>query len=240
MRLGFLFLNMINKIRYKLCNTLFGNKELLKAIALVLYSYHVNKTNVIKKYNAHKLSVLTKVSHKTVEKRVKTILDNGFASIEKGNLIFKSIVSKHKERNISLDKVNFASLKDVEKSLYGILLVIIQSRKDFCKSTIRRATDGRNYKEVKSAKLMLRKCCYKSEYREFGLSYHRIADFFGVSISSAFSYVRYAIKQGMIRMSRNFKSFYLPSVNKREVYGFTFTTKNYGYLIGANIYNIIS
>lgn len=218
---------------------LFGNKELLKALALVLYSYHCNNGNVIKKFNIHKLSKLTNASHKTVEKRINTILEQELGHIEKGNLVFHSVVSKHKDRNVSIEKINYTSLQDVEKSLYGILLVVIQSRKDYCKSTIRRATDGKSYKEIKSAKLMLRKCCYGIKYKEYGLSYHRIADFFGVSISSAFHYVQYAIKQGMIKMKRNFQSFYLPFVNKRHVEGFTFTTKNYGYIIGVNIYIII-
>lgn len=229
---------MVRRIRFNIANTLFNNKELLKAVALLVYSYHCNQGNVIKDYNAHKLSVLTGASHKTVTARVNTLLEYGYCSMEKGNLVFKSIVSRHKERNISLEKINFASLKDVEKSLYGILVVIIQSRKDFCKGTVRRAYDGKDYKEIKSARLILRKFRYGSEYKEFGLSYRKIAACLGVSIKSAFSYVKYAINQGMIKMTRNFKSFFLPNVNKREIEGFTFTTKNYGYIIGANIYSI--
>lgn len=229
---------MIKKIRYKVLNLLFGNKDLLKAIALMLYTYHCIKSNVIVNYNAHKLAKKIKVSHKTVTQRIKTLQEYNLCHYEKGHLIFKSVVSKHKDRNISIDKINYLSLKDVEKSLYGILLVIIQSRKDFCKGTIRRATNGHNYKEVKSAKLMLRKCRYEGEYKEYGLSYRKIAFYFGVSLKSAFMYVQYAVKQGMINLKRNFQSFFMPNVNKREIFGFTFTTKNYGYIIKANTYTI--
>lgn len=231
---------MIKKIRYKVLNSLFNNKELLKGMALMLYSYHCNESNVISNYNANKLSQKIKVSHKTITQRIKVLQKYNLCHIQKNNLIFNSIVSKHKDRNISIDKINYSSLKDVEKSLYGILLVVIQSRKDFCKGTIRRATKGRSYKEVKSARLMLRKCRYGDEYKEYGLSYRKIAIYFGVSLKSAFTYVQYAIKQGMVKLKRNFQSFFIPNVNKREIFGFTFTTKNYGYIIKANTYTINS
>ena len=229
---------MIKKIRFQIANELFGNKKLLKALAMLLFFYHKAAVNTVKDYNTHKLTKMLGISASTVNKRMATLREYGIAILEKDTLIFKSIVSKHRDRNISLEKINYSSLKDVEKSLYGILLVVIQSRKDYCRRTIRRAMNGKTFKEVKSARLILRRCGYGNEYKEFGLSYRRIARFFGCSIKSAFNYVRFALKQGMIEVKRNFQSFLLPSVNHREIEGYTFTTKNYGYIIGANIYNI--
>lgn len=229
---------MVKKIRFSIANGLFRDKESLKAIAFALFLYHVHGNNVVKRCTRNKLAAITGVHVKTIEKRVNTLLRLGYAKTEGSSLVLLSIVSKHSERNINITNICYDSLKDVEKSLYAVLLCIIQSHKDFCKRTILQAQNSRRYNDVKKARASQRRYGYGSSFCDFGLSYRRIAQKMGVSLKTAFMYVKYAVEKGFVSMQKHFLATFMPNVRKYPVPGYKFTTDNYAYNVGANTYTI--
>lgn len=220
---------------------MFGNKELLKAIAMFLLIKKRLGSNVIKEYSINKLSSLTGAHARTIKKRLRVLSQYGLISIENKTLTLRSVVSKHTKRNVKLgeDEMEYTSLKTVEYSLQAILVAQIQLRKDFAKRTIRNAHGAsRDYKVVKAARDLARKFGYGFEYIEMGLSYRTIAKRLGVSIKSAVEIVKFAVKRSILTKITHSIATYLPSVCGMEVYGYTFTTRNYGYNVLANSYSV--
>ena len=115
---------------------MFNNKELLKAIAMFLLIRKKLGSNVLKNYSINKLVNLLGAHSRTIKKRIRVLSQYGLLTIEGKTLVLRSIVSKHAKRNVKLGerKVEYSSLKSVEYSLQAILVVVIQSRKDFAQS----------------------------------------------------------------------------------------------------------
>ena len=220
---------------------MFNNKELLKAIAMCLLIRKKLGSNVLKNYSINKLVNLLGAHARTIKKRIRVLSQYGLLTIEGKDLVLRSIVSKHAKRNIKLGerKVEYSSLKSVEYSLQAILVVVIQSRKDFAQRTIRNAHGAsHDYKVVKAARDAARKFGFGFEYVEKGLSYKTIAKKLGVSIKTAVEIVKFAVKRTILKKTKHFISDYLPKVNFMEVSGYNFTTRNYGYKVMANTYSV--
>ena len=232
---------MNKNLRLRLALEMFGNKELLKAIAMFLLIRKRLGSNVIKNYSINKLVNLLGAHARTIKKRLRVLSQYGLVTIVGKTLMLRSIVSKHTKRNVKLGerKMEYSSLKNVEYSLQAILVVVIQNRKDFAKRTIRNAHGGsHDYKVVKAARDAARKFGYGFQYVEKGLSYKTIAKKLGVSIKTAFEIVKFAVKRTILKKETHFIQTYMQSVSKREVYGYTYTTHNYGYKILANSYSV--
>lgn len=235
--LGGLF--MVKNIRYSIINGLFGDKKSLKAIALLLFLYRKTGQNVICRWSYNKIAAITGAHTSTVKKRVETLVQMELVHFEGSTLVFRSVVSRHSDRNINIKNIKYDSLRDVEKSLYAILLCVIQARKDFCKRTIRQAQESRQYKVVKKARALIRRCGWGDSYCEHGLSYRGIAKKLGCSIKTAFDYVRFAVEKGFVLLENHFLRSFMKNVNKYPVPGFTFTTNNYAYKVSANTYTVL-
>lgn len=231
---------MIKNIRYSIVNGLFKDKASLKAIALLLFFYHRSGRNVLKNWSVNKLANVTGVHAYTIKKRIATLVDLGYAKVDGSSLVFLSVVSKHKDRNINISDICYDTIKDVEKSLYAILLCIVQSRKDFCKRTILQARTAKKFDVIKKARALKRKYGYGDTYTENGLSYKRIAQKLGISLKTAFDYVKYAVVKKFVAVQNHFHSTFMPKVGRYPVPCFTFTTNNYAYNVTANTYTIIS
>ena len=119
---------MIKNIRYSIVNGLFKDKASLKAIALLLFFYHRNGKNVLKNWSVNKLANVTGVHAYTIKKRIATLVDLGYAKVDGSSLVFLSVVSKHKNRNINISDICYDTIKDVEKSLYDTALLMVFSR----------------------------------------------------------------------------------------------------------------
>lgn len=236
----YFFINMVKKLRFSIANGLFRDKKSLKGIAFVLFFYHRFGQNVLKRWSYNKLATITGVHACTIKKRIDTLRQLGYVNIEGSSLIFRSVVSKHTERNINITNICYDTLKDVEKSLYAILLCIVQSHKDFCRRTILQARESRRIDVVKKARSIKRRYGYEESYRERGLSYKRIAQKFGVSLKTAFDYVKFAVKNGFVTLQNHFYATFMPLVGKYPVPGFMFTTHDYAYNVTANTYTITS
>lgn len=72
------------------------------------------------------------------------------------------------------------------------------------------------------------------------MSYKRIARKFGVSLKTAFGYVRYAVEKGFVMLQNHFCATFMPKVGGYPVPGYMFTTRNYAYNVTSNTYTIIS
>ena len=165
----------------------------------------------------------------------------GLVTIVGKTLMLRSVVSKHAKRNVKLGerKMEYSSLKSVEYSLQAILVVVVQSRKDFAKRTIRNAHGAsHDFNVIKAARDAARKFGYGFEYKENGLSYKTIARRLGVSVKTAVEIVKFAVKRTILKKTTHSIATYMQSVCGMEVYGYTFTTRNYGYKVLANSYSV--
>ena len=220
---------------------MFGNKELLKAIAMFLLIRKRLGSNILKDYSINKLVNLLGAHASTIKKRMHVLAQYGLVTIVGKTLMLRSVVSKHAKRNVKLGerKMEYSSLKSVEYSLQAILVVVVQSRKDFAKRTIRNAHGASyDFNVIKAARDAARKFGYGFEYKENGLSYKTIARRLGVSVKTAVEIVKFAVKRTILKKTTHSIATYMQSVCGMEVYGYTFTTRNYGYKVLANSYSV--
>lgn len=229
---------MNKNLRYRLALEMFGSNNLLKAVAMSLLVRKRTNTNIVKDFTINKLASITGMHATTVKKRLHTLKEYGLASYHGKNLVFRSLVSKHKQRNIRLAKIAYGKVKDIERSLQAILVAIIQMRKDFAKRTILTAHNGRNAKQVKRAQKLSRRYKWGFDYVERGLGYKKIAKTLGVCKATATKIVNYAIGRSILKKQTHYEYTFMPGVNYRYVEGFTFTTKNYGFVVKANTYEV--
>ena len=220
---------------------MFGNKELLKAIAMFLLIRKRLGSNILKDYSINKLVNLLGAHACTIKKRMHVLAQYGLVTIVGKTLMLRSVVSKHAKRNVNVGerKIEYSSLKSVEYSLQAILVVVVQSRKDFAKRTIRNAHGAsHDFNVIKAARDAARKFGYGFEYKENGLSYKTIARRLGVSVKTAVEIVKFAVKRTILKKTTHSIATYMQSVCGMEVYGYTFTTRNYGYKVLANSYSV--
>ena len=174
------------------------------------------------------------------------LLQNGWASIcgsTKKHLVINRLASSTNNRNVCIDRFCFNSFKDVYNSIRSFLAILIQARKDFIKRTIQIATNpkvGENCKAArKTVKRLVREGIIRDvEYKEYGLSYKRIAKELGNCARTAFRVMQYAIKKKLVVKHNNVEQIYAPKVFYRSIIGYTFATKNNIYRVYANTYTI--
>lgn len=220
---------------------MFGNKELLKAIAMLMFIRKQLGSSILRNYSINKLVSITGAHASTIKKRIRVLSQYNLVSVTDKTLVLRSIVSKHAKRNVKLGErfMKYSTLKEVEYSLQAMLVKELQNKKDFAKRTIRNAHgSSHDYKVVKAARDAARKFGYGNQYVEKGLSYKTIAKRLGVSIKTAVKIVKFAVKCTILKKTTHFLSTYLPKVNYMEGLGYTFTTYNYGYTVLANTYAV--
>lgn len=217
---------------------MFGSSNLLKAIAMALLVRKRTKGNIIKDFTINKLAELIGMHPTTIRKRLHTLKGYGLVSYQGKNLVFRSLVSKHKQRNVRLAKIVYGKVKDVERSLQAILVAIMQMKKDFVKRTILTAHNGRKAKDVKRAQKLERRHRWGSEYVEHGLGYKKIAKVLGVCKTTAVKVIEFATERKLLKKQTNYTWEYMPGVNFLDMreQGYTFTTRNYGCIVRANTY----
>lgn len=229
---------MFKFLRQSLASDMFGNKELLKAIAFSMFVRHTLNKSTIKNYSVNQIVAATGIHACTVKKRMGTLSEMGLVIISDNRAVFRSLVSKHTKRNIRITKICYKSLKTVEKSLQAILVALLQLRKEFVKRVIRTARNGRSPKQVKAAQKLSRKHGLPNTYTERGMSYKNIARKLNVSVKSAVEIVKFAVKRRILTKFTHFEATFMPGVRRREVDGYLFTTRNYAFNVSANTYSV--
>ena len=229
---------MNKNLRYRLALEMFGSTKLLKAIAMSLLVRKRTNTNIVKNFTVNKLKEITGMHSTTIKKRLHTLNEYGLVSYSGKNLVFRSLVSRHKQRNVRLAKIAYGKVKDIERSLQAILVAIIQIRKDFAKRTILTAHNGRNAKQVKRAQKLSRRYKWGYDYVERGLGYEKIAKTLRCCKATATKIVNFAIGRSILKKETHYDYTFMPGVNYMYVDGYTFTTKNYGFIVRANTYQV--
>ena len=225
-------------IRRSLIIECFCNNELLKALAMAYLIKHRTKSSNIRHYSINLIRTITGIHAVTIKKRLQTLNEYGLILIEKDNLIIRSTVSKHAKRNMNIGQMDFTNVKTVERSLQALQVVFLQQRKDFCKHTIHNAHSGFNPKKIKAARKACRKYGFGDKYVERGLSYATIARKLGLSVTTAFSVVKYGTVKKYFKKFTHFVGTLLKGVCGMDIEGYTFTTKNYGFQVQANTYTV--
>lgn len=231
---------MNKNLRYRLAIEMFRSGKLLKAIAMSLLVRKRVKGNVIKDFTINKLVSITGMHATTIKKRLSTLKEHGLVSYHGKGLVFRSLVSKHKQRNVRLAKMAYGKVKDVERSLQAILVALMQIRKDFVKRTILTAHNGRNAKEVKRAQKLSRRYKWGNDYVERGLGYGKIAKALNICKATAVKVIKFATKRAILGKKNNYDWYFMPGVNYLDMkeYGYTFTTKNHACVVRANTYTV--
>lgn len=216
----------------------FGDKELLKALAMAYLIKHRTKSSNIRHYSINLIHSITGIHAVTIKKRLQTLNEYGLILIEKDNLIIRSTVSRHSKRNMNIGRMDFTSVKTVERSLQALQVVFMQQRKDFCKHTIHNAHSGFNFKKIKAASKACRKYGFGDKYVERGLSYVTMARKLGLSVTTVFNIVKQGIRRKYFKKLTHFAWTVLKGVCGMDIQGYTFTTKNYGFQVQANTYKV--
>lgn len=225
-------------IRRTLVQDTFRNIQLLKALAMVYFIKHKIKSSNIRRWSINFIHELTGLHATTIRKRLQTLKAYGLILIEGENIIFRSTVSKHNDRNVNIGRMDFTSVMSVQKSLQALQIVLIQLRKDYCKHTIRTAKHGKSFTKVKAAKAACRRYGFGEIYREFGLSYATMAKKIGNSVQTIFNTVKFGVKKKYFSKENHFVSTKMKGVNYTEIDGYTFTTADYGFKVAANTYTV--
>lgn len=236
-------------VRRKTINEVKGNQRLQKALALALYiKSKVGRNSTIHNYSTNKIRKLTGLSASTINKYIPIMKDVGFAHCEgkkKEHLVINNLASSQRKRNIDVSMMCYSTYKDVFNSLRSFIALIIQAKKDFIKRTIQKATNPRTYEEMRSAKKLVKRLVKQGilnslydKYREFGLSYKRIANEVGCCARTAIRVIQYAVQNKWVVKEKHCKQTYAPKINGRIAEGYTFCTKNNAYIVYSNTYSL--
>lgn len=200
----------------KIRNKAFKGKTLcsddIKSLALSLFMLNSQKST-LSGFSYNKLHNITGLHITTLKKRVKYLIKEGYAFIVNNTITFKSLKSRHENRNINLstleknlnDRNGSITVKDYEQILNAILVTLPIRQKDFCRNLIEKRNNPKSFKELKQLKKESRKFGYESitSYNEFGISYDTLALKTKTSRGTAFKYIKYAVDNNMISKQSN-------------------------------------
>lgn len=235
------------QIRKRTMNEITGNPRMQKAVALAVFMKHtLGRYSTIANYNPNKVYRLTGVNQNTFRSYLPLMVEMGLVGFEGHNnehLVVCRLHSKIRKRNIDIHRFCFKSFKEVYNSLRSFLALRIQQRKDFVQRTLQIANNPRNGQDCKKArnivKRLVRSGVLKSPnetFKEWGISLKRIAKETGNCVRTAQRIVGYACKKRWWQKTTHFEATYMKNVCRTPVYGYTFTTMNYGFVVSANTY----
>lgn len=235
------------QVRRKIINEVKGTPMLQKALAItLLLKYKAGRNSIIKDYSINKLNKLTHISPTTLNKYLPIMERMGwicYVGKKKQHLVIRKIASHSKVRNINVDKFCFDTFKDIYNSIRTLLFSLIQARKDFIRRTIQIVANPTKWDNYKAARKNMKRLVRNgivdsiySKYKEFGLSYKRIAKEIGNCARTAFNVVKYAIAKGFVDRHKHQAFIPAKGICYRHVDGYTFSTRNNIYRIYANTY----
>ncbi len=225
-----------------------GDKTLQKAVALLLLlKNRLGKTSVINNASQNQIARVAGVSPSTISRYLPLWQELGFV-VWQGKrsdmLVVKRLSSKTDHRNYDVQRLDYSSFKSLYHSFRDFLFLIVQSRKDYIKRMIRIATNPNWNENFKAARKTCKRYAkmYRGDetetYHEFGLSYKCIAQKLGFCAKTAQNIVSDTIKRRWCRKFTHYSWTILRGVMGMFVNGFTFTTRNYGFVVEANTYEM--
>lgn len=214
------------------------SKQTQKAVALALYCKDKLNVNYIDDFSYNKLHVLTGLHDNTLRKRIKTLLSIGVAFFQKKRLVFAKIKNSQSRNNFTIETDSLNSVNDYEKAVVTLGIAIIIRNKEFAKNVSDNLHNPKRLDDLKKAKKLARIYDY-TEYVDNGISYDYMAEKFCCSIKTMVEIVKFATKKGFLAIKKNVETFFAHGIcwrlNKNNSQ-FTFTTKNYAYIVHANSY----
>ena len=229
------------KVRKSIIHKLNKDAQVRKALALSLYCKDELDIHYVKEFTYNKLDVLTGIHVNTLKKRIRTLMQVGLAFMEGSTLVFNKVHKDNNRNNIILDTERIHTLKDYEYAIISWGIAIVQANKNFVKSVIDKCTDPKNLKDYKSAKKLANAHGYGRKFVDNGISYEYMANKFGVSVKTACSVVKFAVKNLILCVKKNFEQIFVKAVNKtigKFNSEYTFSTKNNIYVVHANSYSL--
>lgn len=221
---------------------MYHHKEILKAVALSIYIKEHTASSLIKNWNVRKIASLGKINPATAKKRLQTLKQIGLVREQGGHLLFIKMKSSCNRNNIDISLAKTASVKEIEKSLMALLVVLIQRQKDYANLQLQHAHNGKTIKEVKKGMRESKLYGWLGLYVEHGLSYKGIAKRLGVCVKTAFDVVKFGVKHGFFVKVSHFYAFggSKGASNLKEVpQGFTFISKKGNlFKVLANTYSL--
>lgn len=231
-------------IRRNIFNSVSSDKAIVKALALAVFIKRRFQSSTVHNYTVNKLHELTGLHATTIKKRISTLDELGFITRIgkcKEHLVVKSMSSHNASRNVDISAILCDNIQEIEKSLFAMVIVEIQKRKDFVKQVINLAHHNpRNTRECKSAQRKCRELGYGREYKEYGISYKRIAKALGICLQKAISIVKFAVENEFLTVTKRCVKKFVPGAKAMQEYMSlgknTFCTTNNVYTVYANQY----
>lgn len=226
-------------IRRKIINDISHSPLKQRAVAFaLLLKEKTENSSVVPRFTIYKVRKLTGCSYKTIKKYLAVLEKMGLSEVRNGNLYIKRMVSSAKHRNIDISQFTFDKTKELFEQIRELLLLLIQANKDFIKRLLQLRKDPPRDVDFKALRKLCKKCCPdpNADYKEFGLSYKAISRKVGCCVRTAVKVVKCAVERGWCIKDKHCKRKRMDGVWFMPVPGFTFTTRNYGYIIRPNTY----
>lgn len=228
-------------IRRRIINDIMGSQQKQRAIAFALtLKEKTNNSSVIRNYKPYKIYKLTGMAYKTIEKYLDVLVKMGLAEFNGGDLYLKKMSSSSKHRNINIRKFKIDKTKNVYYQIRDLIFLIIQSHKDFIKSLLRLRKNPSKETDFKKVRKFCKRCCKNEygDYKEFGVSYKVAAKKIGCCVRTCVNVVNDTLRRNWCKKKNNCEIHKMRGVNYREVPGYTFTTRNFGFILRSNTYKL--
>ena len=239
----------IMKLRRRIINETKGDPRKQKAVALAIcIKRSCGRNSTVKDYNPNKIQKLTGISPNTFTKYLPTMVEMGLVRFDGKNgehLVVRCLHSSKDDRNVDIHRFCFNSFTEVYRSLRAFLVVLVQVRKDYVSRILQIATDPKKGQNCSAAKKKVRNLVRRGilrtvneKVKELGISYKRFAKETGNCERTCERIVQYAIKRRWWKKHTHYEWTYMPGVNSMPVEGYLFTTRDYGFNVGANTYTL--
>lgn len=235
------------KLRRKFVTDATVSKRFQKCLALTIVLKDRLKTSRLTHYSLNKLCKISGVSHHTAKKYERWLIELGFIHFEGTQinkiLVINRIASHTSNRNIDIGIMDFSSFFTTYRSLQSFIFMRIQHNKDYIRHLLQAKSNPKSPEECRRAKRKVKDLVKQGvldsmyiKYKEYGLSYKRIAKEIGCCIRTAQRIVKFAVEKEWTRKIQRFKYVTAPYVNYKEIDGYTFSTKHRLCIVLPNIY----
>ena len=207
---------------------------------------NLGKTSSLCNASQNKIASVCGVSPSTIKRYMPIWERLGLAEWRGKNkdvFVVNKLRSRTSHRNVDISRLDMSNFWKVYNSLRSFMFLIILSCKDLVKRMIRTATKSDDISEIKKARKFCNRYAKRErgkdfEYKEYGISLKKIGQKIGFCKRTAENIVNYATKRHWCRKFHNYDWTSMPGVNRMYVEGYTFTTKNYGFIVKANTYSL--
>ena len=223
-----------------------GDKTAQKAVSLLLMlKSRLGRTSSVKKASPNKIAGIAGCHPTTIKRYLPVWVEMGLVEWQgKGRdvLVVKKLHSKNKKKNVCIEKLDYRTFKDLLHTMRALLFLVLQSHKAFIKRLIRVANNPKRGEDFKRARRLSESYAIREngelKYKEHGLSFRTIGQRLGYCTKTAQKIVKTAINRHWCEKTRNYERQLMPNVCGMYVEGYTFTTRNYGYRVHANTYEL--